>query len=416
MLAVVAAFAVAAGATPATAATGHNGASVRVFASGFPFDDRGIGPVGLAFDDQRRLYVTDRHLYRFGPPGGDASAAQLTGTPLGTIATGLAFAADGRLYAGRFTGDQVGEIVELDPSSGAVVRRVAAGLPCPTALAIDPLTSDLFVSTVSCGRQVLRISAPAGSSPTVSPFVTGLSVDGMMFAPDGTLFIAHDPDRDGRTVSIVSPSGVRTGISSVAHPDGLALGRPQRKGDPPPFLVVNRIDGVITKIDLQAPGAEQVTLMDGGSRGDLAAVGDDGCLYATQTDRVLKLTNADGTCTRGRGEGDAPALGQGLLPSRSSVLDANARSKTCSPRKRIKVRVGFPEGRLRVARVYLGARRVRTVRGKRRHRPVTLRFLPARSFRVTVRATLRSGRRVARQTRYSACGRKVLSRKRVRVK
>lgn len=34
----------------------------------------------------------------------------------------------------------------------------------------------------------------------------------------------------------------------------------------------------------------------GGSRGDFLTVGQDGCLYATQTDRVLKVTNADGTC------------------------------------------------------------------------------------------------------------------------
>ena len=33
-----------------------------------------------------------------------------------------------------------------------------------------------------------------------------------------------------------------------------------------------------------------------GSRGDFVAVSPEGCLYATQSDRVIKLTRADGTC------------------------------------------------------------------------------------------------------------------------
>lgn len=37
--------------------------------------------------------------------------------------------------------------------------------------------------------------------------------------------------------------------------------------------------------------------MTGGSRGDFSAVGPDGCLYATQTATVIKVTNADGTCS-----------------------------------------------------------------------------------------------------------------------
>ena len=35
----------------------------------------------------------------------------------------------------------------------------------------------------------------------------------------------------------------------------------------------------------------------GGSRGDFLTVGPSGCLYATQSDRVIRLTKADGTCS-----------------------------------------------------------------------------------------------------------------------
>src|SRR5207248_11352489 len=35
----------------------------------------------------------------------------------------------------------------------------------------------------------------------------------------------------------------------------------------------------------------------GGSRGDFVTVGPSGCLYATQSDRVIRVTKADGTCS-----------------------------------------------------------------------------------------------------------------------
>lgn len=72
------------------------------------------------------------------------------------------------------------------------------------------------------------------------------------------------------------------------------------------FLYVNRNDGTITRIDLSAlpstppncdgAGAPCTNVFTGGSRGDFATVGPDGCMYTTQSDRVIKLTRADGTC------------------------------------------------------------------------------------------------------------------------
>src|SRR6059036_3574977 len=59
---------------------------------------------------------------------------------------------------------------------------------------------------------------------------------------------------------------------------------------------INRNGGIITKVDLTTTPPTFTDIFSGGSRGDFAAVGPDGCQYATQTDRVLKVTNADGTC------------------------------------------------------------------------------------------------------------------------
>src|SRR6059036_4075657 len=59
---------------------------------------------------------------------------------------------------------------------------------------------------------------------------------------------------------------------------------------------INRNGGIITKVDLTTTPPTFTDIFTGGSRGDFAAVGPDGCLYATQTDRVIKVSNADGTC------------------------------------------------------------------------------------------------------------------------
>jgi hypothetical protein len=50
-------------------------------------------------------------------------------------------------------------------------------------------------------------------------------------------------------------------------------------------------------------------------------VGFDGCLYATQTDRVVKVTNADGTCK-------PPPLGP-LFPTSAIVTSVDIKPQSC---------------------------------------------------------------------------------------
>ena len=92
------------------------------------------------------------------------------------------------------------EILRLDPKTGAtiaVVADAAAGLPdCPFAMAVDPLSGDLFTDD-ECGgyaatSQISRISKPESASPTVSDYLTtGVCNLGLAFAPDGSLFVAN---------------------------------------------------------------------------------------------------------------------------------------------------------------------------------------------------------------------------------
>jgi hypothetical protein len=65
----------------------------------------------------------------------------------------------------------------------------------------------------------------------------------------------------------------------------------------PTAIFGNRNDGKITKVDLTKTPVELTDIVTGGTRGDFSAVGPDGCLYATQSQTVAKVTNADGTCS-----------------------------------------------------------------------------------------------------------------------
>src|SRR5262249_24722269 len=92
-----------------------------------------------------------------------------------------------------------GQVVELDPSTGAVLRIVASNQKCPTGLAVDPLSGDLFFAH-QCGggipnlddASIHRIRDPGGASPTVEVYATlPASPNGVLaFAPNGTLYAA----------------------------------------------------------------------------------------------------------------------------------------------------------------------------------------------------------------------------------
>src|SRR4051794_31269592 len=147
-IATLAAFALSAASASAYTVTGNWIATD--YATGFPqpSDPASAGPIGLAFDAAGNPLVTDidpRTLHPV-PPGGGTAAGTLLKAGLGKPG-GLAFGSDGRLYLARADQSRVDEI---NPSNGAVIRTVASGLACPTAMAVDPLSGDLFASN-KCG-------------------------------------------------------------------------------------------------------------------------------------------------------------------------------------------------------------------------------------------------------------------------
>jgi len=389
-----------------------SGYSAGTYISDLPATQQGWGPIGLAFDRSDNLYVADRQdgsVYRFQPGGGQAGDdTRLTSGPIPGQIAGLAITRDERVYLAR-TG--AGDIVELDSATGAVLRTVVGGLHCPTGLAVDPISGDLFVSQLSCADDIVRISGFESGPGTASSYASGLCcVDGVAFGPDGTLYAVNEGQilaLDGTTTA--SPGRARL-IATVSHADGLAV-PPHPAGSAPPFLVVNRTDGTVTRIDLTGPQATQSDILTGGTRGDLAAVDSHGCLYATQSTSVLVIRHSDGTCDLAPTNPGAP-LAPGLTIDDVTAGSVLAFHRTCVPLKRLVIRLR-QRGRVRlsVVRVYVGGRRVKLLRGVRVTARIVLTRLPAGRFTVRALGMTTNGRRLTAIRRYRNCGATVSSKR-----
>ena len=144
---------------------------------------------------------------------------------------------------------------------------------------------------------------PDGPGPQMTVYSMPGATDGITFGPDGTLYSESVNPQDGNKYAVriegtaSATPGAFTYLAAVpGGPDGIAVA--PDPGDPTraQFLFVNRNDGVLSKLDLTQDPPVLSDAFTGGSRGDFVAVGPDGCTYATQTDSILRVTNADGSC------------------------------------------------------------------------------------------------------------------------
>jgi hypothetical protein len=272
------------------------------FATGFT-----SRPTSVAFSPSGEAYIGDEagQLYRFAPSGGDTSTAALLSSSLGRLSD-LTFTANGRLYASRFYGPggslSPGDVVELDPSTGAEKRKVAEGLTGAEGLRQDPLSGDLFVARANEHNELWRIAGLESTTPaktlysngTEGPYMAGFNWPfGVAFGQRGGLLLT-DAGTDnyvfaigGTNASQPAAISILTSISP-ANPVGIVTF--------PGFVLVNRSDGSIVRIDLTTPARAQTVILSGGSEGGMMAMGPEGCVYASEKEWVLKLTNADGSC------------------------------------------------------------------------------------------------------------------------
>jgi hypothetical protein len=280
-----------------TAASGY---AVTPVVTGFASQSFGVGPTGMALDTAGNLYVSECYcpganssegIYKFGPGGGVASPATelASASSLGGVPWGLAFGKDGNLYAALV---DVGKVVQVDTVSGAVVRTVATGIFDASDVATDPVSGDLFVDQSGAANNIYRVSPTSG---TVTLYATVPNATGLAFAPDGTLYAVsislqevvkiagtNSPPPTPSTWTVIASAPAIFGIAVAATPGT-------------PFLYVTEGFSNITKVDLTTSPPTLTNIVTGGTFAVNLAVGSDGSLYATQSNGIIRVTNADRT-------------------------------------------------------------------------------------------------------------------------
>jgi len=265
-----------------------------VFVTGVPsctIPSGGAGPVGLVFDPSH-FFTTDYcngTTYRFPLTGGDVSSPEASaqnGLNQGIAVSGGAYYG----LAGSNSNIAPG-LYAFDPNTLAVTGPMIAPFSKPSAVVVDPVSPDptnpdLFVSTSS---GIFRVHNP-NSVAMVTQFVRG-NFDGLYFTSDGARLY-------GAEVSVQHVFGFDRSATQVLDvdlfghgPDGVAVAKDNAmigSMDVSGNVFVNSNDGSIERIDTNNGNTVSVVAM-GGSRGDFVTVGPDNCLYATQSDRIVKL-------------------------------------------------------------------------------------------------------------------------------
>lgn len=300
--------------------TGANGYVLTPFANGFFAQDFFFGNVNWggcpgasnpAFDTIGSVFIANFRtggLYRMGSQGGVASnelsnLGQTLGQPV--------FGKDGRLYAthgATSSGNSLGNIVEIDPATGAQLRVVAANLTCPNGLAVDPLSGDLFFDNACNGGglnnpNLFRVLNPSSANPTVVVYATLPTTVGngaISFAPDGTIYVVTNyfnypnapvvridgTNKSSPTITSLDLNALYWVTVGEVNPDGSAKSLIVLSGTSPDFS--------LSLVDITTNPFTSTALTNGAIGSGV--IGPDGCLYASASDAVYKLAPSAGGC------------------------------------------------------------------------------------------------------------------------
>ena len=253
-----------------------------------PIPSCGPGPIGV-LDDGTSFYVTDwcnGFTYRY--TMGTTLPAPLEKSVNNGLDAGLAL--DNGVYYGVAGQNQstVHEGVYIfDPTTLALKSKVVE-TPCqaPRGLEPDPATGDLLVAA-DCG--LFRVSGPDTAKPVIKRLAPG-DFDGVTVVDNGAdMWVA---DRATGGVDEYSAAGALvTSVQIQGDADGVALASTSAPSSIAGNLFVNNNNGTIVMVDVHHHNAQSV-IASGGTRGDFVAVGPDGYLYATASDRVEQIQPA----------------------------------------------------------------------------------------------------------------------------
>lgn len=296
------------------------------YAWGFPVTSPNcLNPAGMAFDSSGNLYISEYDgnqtsgLYKIPPGGGSVSGLRLNATAYVNLtnASGLAFSKDGtQLYMARqnptgANGDS-GDVVQVSTTDGSTIRTIAK-LDCATGLATDPISGDLFsdspCGSPTAGPYIFRISNPESATPGAPmQYAPASGAQTLWFTPGGTLYaVVTNPNDNNRWIATFA--GTNTAgpgaVTYVAPAPGNFGAVPDASNqDSPSFIFTDETEGTSGGLDIGGYDAVDVTqntpkafnILSNGSTNIYMIIGPDGCYYATQTDRVVRIAAADGSC------------------------------------------------------------------------------------------------------------------------
>jgi kumamolisin len=300
------------------------GWTVTPYLTGFPAGDFFFGGVQWSgcpgasnptFDTRGSVYSANfstGEVFRLGLAGGAATsplanAGLTTGQPV--------FAEDGRLFAARGAttgGSRSGAIIELDPNTGNTLRTVASNLTCPSGLAVDPASGDLFFGNQCFGAglddaSIFRLTDPSDTDPMrptavlVYATLPAAPTGALAFAPDGTLFAAG-----GYTNPSVQQAYRITGTAAAQPPTVAAVSGVRTiywinvaeitpAGAAKSLIVLGNVDPFpLQLVDLSVMPATVVPLTTNGTSS--GTIGPDGCIYTAASDTVYRIAPVSGPC------------------------------------------------------------------------------------------------------------------------
>ena len=266
------------------------------------------GATNPTFSPSGPVFVADFRtgdLFKFGLGGGAAAGNKLSN--LNQTLGQPTFGKDGRLYAthGATTGNFfTGDLIEIDPVTGAELRVVAANLTCPGGLVVDPLSGDLFFDDTCTGAgsdnaSIWRIHDPAGAATMSVYTALPATPNGeLAFSPDGTLY-AVTGYFNNPAAPIIRISGTdqpqpptQTTLSGITTDYGIAIAEALPSGAAKSLMVHQ--SGALQLVDVTTQPFTATTLATG-SIGP-PVIGPDGCLYSGVSDTIYKLAPSVGPC------------------------------------------------------------------------------------------------------------------------
>ena len=230
------------------------------------------------FDASRTVTTNGAGLHPAAAPGASPTSSSC----------GMVNHPDGRIYV-----NTIGGVQRLDAATGGSLGLL--GSPGNDyGIAVDPQTNRLIYPAAPCANAtsctLLSLDPTTGAASqnfltfSLSPSIE--YVDGLDFDPTGNYIIAAGRTgvypQDTPFLIVLTRSGtIVRQLAADRFPDGVAFHKN------PFYLITNNNDGTITRFDFPGGDPRQAPVLtviaSGGFRGDLSAIGADGCFYATQS-------------------------------------------------------------------------------------------------------------------------------------